>query len=73
MARDYKKEYKEFHGKPEEVKKRSERNQARRKLGLEKGNPLEVDHKVPLKKGGSNAKSNLRAVPKSVNRKKAAK
>lgn len=34
--RDYKKEYREYHGKPEQVKRRSSRNKARRKLGIEK-------------------------------------
>ena len=72
MARDYAKEYRDYHGKPEQIAKRSSRNQARRAMGLAKGDPREVDHKVPLSKGGSNAKSNLRAVSRSTNRKKGA-
>ena len=34
--RDYKKEYRDFHGKPAQVKRRSSRNKARRALGVEK-------------------------------------
>jgi 5-methylcytosine-specific restriction endonuclease McrA len=73
MARDYKKEYNEYHGKPKQRKNRSMRNGARRKLGLKKGDPREVDHKEPLSKGGGNGKSNLRAVSKTTNRKKGSK
>lgn len=61
-ARDYKREYALFHGKPKQVKKRSDRNKARRKLGLKKGDGKEVDHKKPLSQGGSNGKQNLRVV-----------
>ena len=70
MARNYKKEYEEYQGKPEQIHNRSLRNQARRKMGLAKGDPREVDHKKPLSKGGSNAKSNLRAVSRTENRQK---
>lgn len=68
--RDYKKEYRDYHGKPDQIKKRAMRNKARRIMGLEKGDPREVDHIKPLSKGGSNKKSNLRAVSRSTNRKK---
>jgi 5-methylcytosine-specific restriction endonuclease McrA len=68
--RDYAKEYKEYHSKPEQIENRSKRNQARRKMGLAVGDPREVDHKVPLSKGGSNRKDNLRAVKRSTNRRK---
>ena len=68
--RNYKKEYAEYHGTPTQRKNRAARNRARRKLGLKKGDPREVDHKRPLSKGGGNGKSNLRAVKKSVNRRK---
>lgn len=73
MARDYKKEYREYHGKPSQIKNRSKRNQARAELGLKKGDPREVDHKRPLSRGGSNARSNLRAVSRRANRRKGAK
>ena len=72
-VRDYKKEYREYHGKPEQRRKRSLRNQARRKMGLKVGDRREVDHVKPLKKGGSNARSNLRIVSRTTNRKKGAR
>jgi len=68
--RDYKKEYRDYHGKPKQREERSARNKARRKLGLEKGDKREVDHKKPLSKGGTNSKKNLRAVAQKTNRKK---
>ena len=67
-GRDYKKEYAEYHSKPEQRKNRSNRNQARRKLGLKVGDPREADHIKPIDKGGSNAKSNLRVVSRKINR-----
>ena len=70
MARNYKKEYARDHSSPMKIKQRSARNKARRKLGLKVGDPREVDHKKPLSKGGSNARSNLRIVKRSTNRKK---
>jgi 5-methylcytosine-specific restriction endonuclease McrA len=68
--RNYRKEYDEYHGTPEQRKNRAARNRARNKLGLKKGDPREVDHKTALDKGGGNGKKNLRAVSKSTNRKK---
>lgn len=72
-ARDYKQEYREYHGKPSKIKERAERNAARAKLGLKRGDPREADHKVPLSRGGGNSKRNLRAVSRETNRKKGAK
>jgi len=72
-ARNYKKEYRDFHGKPKQIKNRAKRNKARIALGLKVGDPREVDHKRPLSKGGSNGKKNLRAVSRKTNRKKGAK
>lgn len=70
--RDYKKEYNNYQGKPEQLKNRATRNNARRqalKAGrVSKGDSKDVDHKVKLIKGGSNKVSNLRVVDKSVNR-----
>ena len=75
--RDYKKEYRDYHGKPEQIKNRSMRNQARRKMEklgkVHKGDGKEVDHRKPLIKGGGNSMRNLRVVPRVVNRKKGAK
>ena len=71
--RNYRKEYDDFHGTPKQRKLRSMRNKARRKVGLKKGDPREVDHKKPLSKGGGNGRKNLRAVSRSTNRRKGAK
>jgi len=72
--RDYKKEYRRYHGKPEQRKRRSKRNKARRKMAkkgrVKKGDGKEVDHRVPLSKGGSNHESNLRVTSRKANRKK---
>lgn len=72
-ARDYKQEYRDYHGKPSKIKERAERNAARAKLGLKRGDPREADHKHPISDGGSNSKRNLRAVSRETNRKKGAK
>lgn len=68
--RDYKKEYAEYHSKPEQIRRRAARNAARREMGLNKGDPREVDHKRPLSEGGSNARENLRVVSREENRRK---
>lgn len=67
-TRNYRKEYDEYHGKPEQRRNRSNRNKARRKVGLKRGDPREVDHKRPLSRGGSNGRSNLRITSKRTNR-----
>ena len=72
-VRDYKKEYREYHSRPEQKKNRAARNKARRVMGLKKGDPREVDHVKPLDKGGGNERSNLRVVSRRVNRRKGAK
>lgn len=70
--RNYKKEYENYQGKPEQIKNRSERNQARaamEKAGkVHKGDGKDVDHKNPLIKGGSNSAGNLRVQSKHANR-----
>lgn len=72
MPRNYKSEYDNYHSKPEAKKDRAKRNNARRKLEREgvvtKGDGKDVDHKTPLSKGGSTARSNLRVQPASTNR-----
>jgi hypothetical protein len=52
--RDYAKEYKDFHGLPEQIAARSQRNAARAKVGLSVGDKRECDHKNPISNGGSN-------------------
>jgi hypothetical protein len=71
--RDYRKEYDQYHGTAEQIRRRAQRNAARRKLGLKHGDGKEADHKNPLSNGGSNSKRNLRAVSRSTNRHKADK
>ena len=70
MPRDYKKEYREYHGKPAQITQRSQRNQARRQVEKTAGDlPTDkvVDHKVPIRKGGSNTGSNLKVASRSKN------
>jgi hypothetical protein len=73
--RDYKCEYQKYGGASKKGKKdRAARNQARkvakREGRVKKGDGKEIDHKKPLSKGGSHAKSNQRVVSRSTNRKK---
>jgi len=72
-SRDYKREYALYQGKPEQIARRSARNKARRimeKDGLvHKGDGKDVDHKRRRHHGMlNNSRSNLRVLPKSVNR-----
>lgn len=64
--------YKDYQGTPEQIKNRSERNKARRAMEaagkVRKGDGMDVDHKKPIRSGGSNAPSNLRVIPKGRNR-----
>lgn len=66
MARDYVQE--RLNESPQRRKDRAKRNKARRELMREgkvkKGDGKVVDHKVPLSKGGSTARSNLRVKSK---------
>jgi 5-methylcytosine-specific restriction endonuclease McrA len=71
--RNYKKEYRDFHGTPAAKKNRAAANRARRKVGLKPGDPREVDHKKPSSKGGTNKRSNLRITSKKSNRRKGKK
>ncbi len=71
--RNYRREYDNFHGTPKQIKLRGLRNRARRESGLKVGDPREVDHIVPLSKGGSAKKTNLRIVSRHTNRSKMAK
>lgn len=70
--RDYKREYEKYQGTPEQRAARSERTVARNKANADgtthKGDGKDLDHRIPLSKGGTSSKSNLRAVPKSENR-----
>lgn len=62
---------KAYNARPEEVKKRAQRNAARREYEKANGDlpaSTDVDHKRMLKDGGSNAKGNLRATSQKANR-----
>lgn len=71
-ARDYGKEYREYHAKPEQKKNRAKRNAARAMLTKEgvvkKGDGKDVDHKTPIRSGGGNSRSNLRPTSVAANR-----
>ncbi len=73
MARNYNKEYRDFHGKPGQIANRAARNKARSDSGLKKGDGREVDHKKPLSKGGSKGSTNTRVVSRHTNRTKSSK
>lgn len=70
MSRDYKAEYKNYHSKPEQIKRRSKRNSARRvakkKYGALAIAGKDVDHRD--RNPTNNALSNLRIQSKSKNR-----
>jgi len=70
MARNYAKEYRDYHGKPEQIADRSSRNKARRvmeKRGVvRKGDGRDVDHRDSNPR--NNSTSNLRVQSKSKNR-----
>jgi hypothetical protein len=63
--RDYKQEYKDHHSSPKAKKERASRNKACAEKGC-KGK--DVDHKKPLRSGGSTASSNTRVRSVSANR-----
>ena len=70
--RNYRKEYANYHSKPEQKKNRASRNTARRKAAasgrVSKGDGKDVDHKDGNPR--NNSKKNLRVVSKSVNRRR---
>jgi len=70
MARDYKKEYREYHSKPKQKKRRAGRNAARRLMELagrvKKGDGKDVHHKDGNTK--NNSRKNLKVESASKNR-----
>ena len=68
--RDYAREYRNYHSKPEQRKNRSSRNLARilmrRKLGVKAISGKDIDHKD--KNPRNNSRKNLRVRSKSYNR-----
>jgi hypothetical protein len=71
-TRNYKDEYDNYQGQPEQIKKRGERVKARRMMektgAVTKGDGKDVDHKKPLRSGGTTTKSNLRVRSVKANR-----
>ena len=69
MARDYQKEYREYHSKPEQKKRRAGRNAANRimKMGgkIKKGDKNDVHHEDG--NPTNNKKSNLKVISRSKN------
>lgn len=70
--RPYKKEYEQYHSKPEQKKRRAKRNAARAEMmkagRVHKGDGKDVDHVRPLSKGGGNGKNNLKVKKAGNNR-----
>lgn len=62
-------EYDAYHGKPEQRARRNERNKARRRSGLRKGDPREVHH-VGAKRKGSLKGTPTKVVSRKYNRSK---
>ena len=70
MARNYAKEYANYHSRPEQIKKRSSRNKARR-LAVKEGKAKKGDGKdIPHRDGNpmNNNRGNLKSMTKSKNR-----
>lgn len=70
--RDYKRENLLYNSKPEQRKNRSARTIARNATNASgrtsKGDGKDLDHKVPLSKGGSTSLSNTRVISQHTNR-----
>ncbi len=70
MARDYKREYAIFHGKPKQIKRRAQRNKSRREMvkrGLvSKGDGKDVHHRD--NNPHNQNRGNLSVLSKSKNR-----
>lgn len=69
-GRDYAKEYRDYHSKPEQIKRRAGRNRARSLVVKKKGKAAvagkDVDHKD--RNPNNNSASNLRIQTKAKNR-----
>ena len=72
MVRDYAKEYRDYGGTPEQIKRRAQRNKARREAmadgKVKKGDGKEVGH-INAPRTGSLEKVPTRVMSKTANRK----
>lgn len=73
VKRDLEKEYRDFHGKPEQIKRRAQRNKARSEAmaagKVKKGDGKEVDH-INAPRTGSLENVPTRVIGKIPNRKR---
>lgn len=63
-----KKNYKKYWWQPNQIKKRSEQNKARKMSWLKKWDTREADHIKPLDKWGKTTKWNIRVISRKKNR-----
>jgi hypothetical protein len=72
VARDYKREYREYQGRPEQIKNRAARNKARRLMIKKHGKSAVKGKDIDHKNGNprDNRSSNLQIMSKSKNRAK---
>ena len=72
MARNYRREYELYHSKPEQKRRRAQRNKSRRKMEkagkVKKGDGKDIDHSNH--DTSDNSSSNLKVISKSRNRAK---
>ena len=72
MPRNYKDEYKKHQSSDKAKKQRAARNKARREAIADgravKGDGKDIDHKKPLRSGGSTKKSNTKVATRKSNR-----
>jgi hypothetical protein len=69
---DYARHYRDYQGKPEQIKKRAQRNAARAEMVKKQGKAAlagkDVDHKKRIAHGGGNGPKNLRVRSPGANR-----
>lgn len=71
QSRNYRSEYDNYQGQPKQLKQRALRNAARREYEQAHGEVpanVDIDHRKPLVKGGSNDAANLRRLVRNANR-----